>query len=150
MKKLRVPQGDKERARYGHSRQREHQIRRAEAGLCYTCEAPAWRNKVCIRCAIRKQFSRLGISGFAVRYSRSFDVFVAGMAARYERILVDEGFAVDAIREPEKIIEVSGVGAWAKRRLKRKVLEVIQRLDDKAIRERMRAATEVDGVEKRN
>lgn len=123
------------------SRQRVYQIRHAAKGLCHLCSRPVWRQNVCFRCYVRRHFGKHGIIHRAKRSPKTLDTLIVGMAARFERILHDEGFSVDAVKEPAKMIEASGI--QAKGKYKKKILAVIARMDDLAIRERFGGGDDV-------
>lgn len=114
---------------------KEIQAARRAAGVCSSCDAPVFAAGKCFRCYLVRAFARRGIGYYRRRQLKAWNVFVHGMAVRYERILQEEGFAVDAIRAPEDLIDVSGM-TWAKGRLRKKVLEIIAQMDDRAIRKR--------------
>jgi hypothetical protein len=117
------------------SRQREWQKRKRTAGECMTCGETVWANDKCFRCYLAHKFSKKRLTYYRKRTPGAWNRFVSGMAARFQRILVDEGFAVDAIVEPQIIIKLAGF-SWAKGKLRKKVLEVIAEMDDIAIRRR--------------
>ena len=117
------------------TRQTQRILEKRKLGLCDSCPRPVWRDRKCFRCDLVRAFAKRGLSRYRLRKPRAWNLFVVGMAARMERILNDEGFAVDAIREPERMIELSEM-TWAKGRLKKKVLEIIAQYDDTAIRKR--------------
>jgi len=110
-------------------------LEKRKEGLCDSCSRPVFASQKCFRCDLVRAFAKRGLSKYRLRNKRAWNNFVVGMAARYERILQDEGFAVDAIREPERMITLSGM-TWAEGRPKKKVLEVIAQFDDRAIRRR--------------
>jgi hypothetical protein len=122
------------------SRQAEWAKAHRKSGLCTRDSRPAWKGGLCFQCALVVEFSKRGMLAEAKRHGPSWRKFVAGMAARYERILKVEGFAVDAVMGPELVIAESGMGIWAKYKERKKVLEIIARFDDRAIRERFRGA----------
>lgn len=113
--------------------QQEH----AEAGLCGKCSRPLFKAGRCFRHSLTTALARRGILTLAKRNRTKFERFAAGMQARYERIVKDEGFAVDALREPEVVVDLVGF-VWATGRERKKLLEVIAKFDDLAIRERFR------------
>jgi len=104
-------------------------------GLCDSCPRPVYSKRKCFRCDLVRAFAKRGLGRYRLRSKPAWERFVVGMAARHERILHDEGFAVDAIREPQEVIRLSGM-TWATGRNKRKVLEIIAVYDDRAIRKR--------------
>jgi hypothetical protein len=77
------------------------------------------------------------MGSYTRRFPKAWTLFVNGAAARFQRILMDEGFMVDAITEPHEMIRLSGM-TWARGSLRKKVLEVTAKFDDLAIRRRFR------------
>ena len=110
-------------------------LEKRKEGLCDSCARPVYSKRKCFRCDLVRAFAKRGLSKYRLRSKAAWERFVVGMAARYTRILEDEGFAVDAIREPQEVIRLSGM-TWATGRNRRKVLEVIAQYDDRAIRKR--------------
>jgi len=113
-----------------------HARKRAE-GTCGRCPRPYWRAGMCFRCYVWKEFTTRKMSSYAKRAMGKFNVFMVGLAARYERILHEEGFAVEAVKEPAYLIDKAGFD-WARGRLRRKLLEIVAKVDDVAIRERFK------------
>lgn len=109
------------------------------AGLCMRDSRPAWKSNLCFECNLKVRFSKVHLLNEALRHGPSWRKFVAGMSARYERIVTIEGFMVDAVMGPEKVLEAAGM-KWAKYKKKKQVIEIINRFDDAAIRERIRGA----------
>ena len=107
-----------------------------KAGLCDSCTRPVWRDRKCFRCDLVRAFSKRGLSTYRLRGKKAWNLFVVGMAARHERILHGEGFAVEAIRTPGDVIDLAGMKWAARGTLRKKVLEVIAQYDDHAIRRR--------------
>ena len=128
-------QGDRERARHGRTRQRKYQIRHKDAGLCQRCTRPMWKGSHCFRCHLRMALSKARLLGEATKVKKSWELFVICMMARHERILHDEGFAVDIIA-PSVLIDTVGWHDWCKGRAKKKVMRIINAFDDFAIRKR--------------
>lgn len=83
-----------------------------------------------------------GILRLAQSRKGQWNKFVVGLMARHERVLHDEGFAVDVLHEPQALIEMAGF-VWAKGRYKKKLLDVINRVDDLAIRLRFSGGEDV-------
>jgi len=110
-------------------------LEKRKEGLCDSCTRPVYSKRKCFRCDLVRAFAKRGLARYRVRNRTAWNIFVVGMAARHERILHDEGFAVDAIREPGRMIDLSGM-TWARGRVRKKVLEVIAQYDDRAIRRR--------------
>lgn len=122
------------------TRQAAWQKKNKEQGLCIRCSAPRWDHgkQFCFQHTLLYAFDKRGIRGYVTRTKRSWNLFVNMMAARYEGILLDEGFAVDAVKEPERIVDAAGF-SWAKTgKLRGKILDVIGKFDDHAIRKRFR------------
>ena len=117
------------------SNQAIKQKERRDQGVCYRCGREVFNAGQCFRCTLARKFAKRGLTGHRKRTVRAWELFVNGMSARYARILNDEGFAVDALRDPENIIGLARLN-WAKGRLRKKVLEVISEMDDHAIRRR--------------
>ena len=117
------------------SRQTEHGRRRRAAGLCAACTAETFVAGQCFRHTLLREFHKHGMACYTRRYPKAWRFFLNGMSARFERILRDEGFMVDAISEPQELIRLAEM-TWARGRLRKKVLAVIARFDDMAIRRR--------------
>ena len=119
------------------SRQREWQKRKRAAGECMSCGEKEWAANACFRCYLARKFAKRGLTYYRKRSVGAWERFVSGMAARFQRILIDEGFAVDALIEPQVLIRLAGF-SWAKGKLRKKVLEVVAEMDDIAIRRRFK------------
>lgn len=119
------------------SRQSEYAKRHRAAGLCENCPKEVFLSGRCFGHALYREFHKHGMGSYTRRFPKAWTLFVNGMAARYQRVLMDEGFMVDAITEPQAIVRLAGM-TWARGPLRRKVLEVINKMDDLAIRRRFR------------
>ena len=119
------------------SRQRQWQIDQKAKGLCENCTNQTWRGGRCFRCTIASAFQTRGILKDAKKASRSWERFVAGMMARYTRILEDEGFAFESEASAVELIALADM-KWAKFKKKKHVLEVISKFDERALMERFR------------
>lgn len=118
------------------SRQTEWQRERRAEGVCFRCRGEVFKQGMCFRCHLTVRMRDRGISSKMVRRTqKAYETFVAGLYARYRRILEDEGFALNAITEPEAVLEAAAF-PWARGRLKTKMLAVIAHYDDAALRER--------------
>lgn len=115
------------------SRQRQTQLAHRALGLCEGCSAAVWEARRCFRCAVNYRANKMGLSAQRRRAPRAWATFVAGLEARYTKILYEEGFAVDAFKAPQALVAVL---PWAKYRLKKRVLEIVSLFDDRAIRKR--------------
>lgn len=117
------------------SRQAAWAAEHRAAGLCVRDSRAAWKSNLCFECHLKMQFKKRGLLERVKKDKKAWAALVAGMFTRYNRIVQDEGFAVDALMAPEKVIAAAGFD-WAKYKAKKQVLEVVAHFDDKAIRER--------------